>query len=83
MNTMEVPLIQGAFPKNHAADIITQMFAVKIQYHEQMIEHLQQEEDIKMREKHIKQLQESLANARKALETAGPICNLSATIHIN
>lgn len=80
---MEVPLIQGAFPKNHAADIITQMFEMKIKYHELMIAHLQQEEDIKMREKHIKQLQESLAGARKALDSAGPICNLSTTIHIN
>lgn len=62
---MEMNLINGNFAQNDAIDLITSLFEVKIKYHENKIDKSHNEEDIKMREQRIKQLQKSLEEAKK------------------
>lgn len=66
---MNIPLIQGQFSAKDATDLITQLIHVKIKYHEGKINHASNEEDIKMREQRIKQLQKDLYEARLFLES--------------
>ena len=54
---MTIQLIQGQFSANEAIEIITKMVHVKIKFHEDKIHSNANEEDIKMRERRIKQLQ--------------------------
>ncbi|MBS1598352.1 MAG: hypothetical protein JST75_09000 [Bacteroidetes bacterium] len=62
---MNINLIKGSFTAGEATELITQLIQVKIKFHENKISKTHNEEDIKMREKRIKQLQEDLYNARK------------------
>ncbi|GAA4460152.1 hypothetical protein GCM10023189_34860 [Nibrella saemangeumensis] len=57
---MTIQLINGHFNPQEALDILTQMVYVKIQFHENKIKHSDSEEDIKTREKRIKDLQREL-----------------------
>lgn len=66
---MNIPLIQGQFSAKDATDLITQLIHVKIKFHEGKINHASSEEDIKMREQRIKQLQKDLYEARLFLES--------------
>lgn len=68
MKTFNFPLLKGSFTKEDAIDILTKMVDVKIKYHEDKIQHLANEEDIKMRENRIKQLQKDLYEARIFVE---------------
>lgn len=61
---MNIQLIQGQFSPQEAIDIITKMVHVKIKFHEDKIYSHANEEDIKMREKRIKQLQKELYELR-------------------
>ena len=61
---MNIQLIQGQFSSQEAIDIITKMVHVKIKFHEDKIHSHANEEDIKMREKRIKQLQKELYEVR-------------------
>jgi len=61
-------LIQGNFSKKDAIEIITQMIHVKIKFHENKINSQSSEEDIKMRERRITQLQKDLYEARIKIE---------------
>ena len=49
--------IKGHFTKQEAIEILTHVIHVKIRFHENKIHSTSNEEDIKMREKRIKQLQ--------------------------
>lgn len=64
-------LIQGQFTAQEALDIITQMINVKIKFHENKINNSHAEEDIKMREKRIKQLQQELQESRDYIQKQG------------
>ena len=68
---MNIQLIQGQFSTQDAIDIITQMINVKIKFHENKIDNADSEEDIKMREKRIKQLQEQLQESRSYIQEQG------------
>lgn len=61
-------LIKGKFSKKDAIEIITQMIHVKIKFHENKIHSHSSEEDIKMRERRIRQLQKDLYEARIKIE---------------
>jgi hypothetical protein len=61
---MQLQLIQGQFSHQEAINIITKMVHVKIKFHEDKIHSLSNEEDIKMRENRIKQLQKELYEVR-------------------
>ena len=65
---MQLQLINGQFSKEDALDLITQMIQVKIKYHEQKIESSHTEEDIKMRESRIMQLQKDVAELKKNIQ---------------
>lgn len=62
---MNIHLMQGVFSSKDALDIVTQMINVKVKYHESKISNSINEEDIKMREKRIKQLQKELYDLRQ------------------
>lgn len=65
---MHVELIHGEFSPKDAIDILTQMVHVKIRFHESKINNQGNQEDTKMRENRIKQLQRELYEARKFIE---------------
>ncbi|MEO7523881.1 MAG: hypothetical protein ABIT58_07285 [Ferruginibacter sp.] len=68
---MNLQLIQGQFSTQDAIDIITQMITVKIKFHENKINNAHTEEDIKMRERRIKQLQLQLHESRSYIQKQG------------
>ena len=80
---MNIQLIQGNFSAKDAIDIITQMIHIKIKFHESKISSNSNEEDIKMREKKIKQLQKDLFEARKYIEQKGGAIDIKAEIEIS
>jgi hypothetical protein len=70
---MELQLIDGVFNRGEILDIVARMTELKIKYHESKIEKSAGEDDIKMREKKIKQLQEELLQCRQALTRNGDV----------
>lgn len=62
---MELQLIKGHFAAQDAVNIISSIIDVKIKYHEGKITAESNEEDIKMRERRIKQLQKELSEVRQ------------------
>jgi SPX domain protein involved in polyphosphate accumulation len=80
---MEVQLIQGQFSNKDALEIITQMIHVKIKFHEDKITGESSEEDIKMREKRIKQLQKDLYEFRQFIERNEKPLNINAVIKLD
>lgn len=65
---MQIQLINGQFGGREAAELITRMINVKIKYHEEKIQKDSSEEDIKMREARIRELQKDLYEVRKYIE---------------
>lgn len=57
---MEINLIKGTFTAKDAEILLVQMLHLKIKFHENKITHDSSEEEIKMREKRIIQLQKDL-----------------------
>lgn len=78
---MTIQLIQGQFLDKDALDIITQMIHVKIKFHEGKINSDSNEEDIKMREKRIKQLQKDLYEFRQFVEHGKSPLYINSTIN--
>lgn len=62
---MKIQLIKGSFSSSDATELITELIKVKIKFHENKISNTHNEEDIKMRESRIKQLQNDLHEVRK------------------
>lgn len=77
---MTVQLVTGEFSKTETIDMITQMFEMRIKFHEDKIMSSHNEEDVKMREKKIKFLQGELAQARNYLVNKGEPIAVSCTI---
>ncbi len=80
---MNIQLIQGQFNTNDAVDIITQMTQIKIKFQEDKIQHSINEEDIKMREARIKQLQKNLSEARLYIEQTGSSISIKSEIQLS
>ncbi|MDX5321210.1 MAG: hypothetical protein LPK45_08840 [Bacteroidota bacterium] len=76
-------LIKGQYNAQDALHILTQMVHVKIKFHESKIESSDNEEDIKMRESRIKQLQEDLYEFRQLTQRHPHGIRLESTIQIN
>ncbi|MBS1635674.1 MAG: hypothetical protein JST26_07100 [Bacteroidetes bacterium] len=68
MKTHNLQLLKGSFTKEEAISLLTRLVDVKIKYHEDKIHQTSSEEDIKMRENRIKQLQKELYEARLHIE---------------
>jgi hypothetical protein len=61
---MKLQLIDGAFSPEETLELLTQLYQVKIKFHEEKVKKSANEEDIKMREGKIKLLQKNLDEAR-------------------
>ena len=79
---MNIQLIQGQFGGKEAIELITQMIHAKVKFHENIISNDDSEEDIKMRENRIKQLQKDLFDARQYIEKKGENVSINASIEI-
>ncbi len=82
---MKINLMQGSFETKDALEMITKMIAVKIKFHEDKISKGDSEEDIKMRETRIRQLQKDLYDTRSYIEKLSEDITIQAeiTIHAN
>ena len=75
---MKLPLIDGNFSQRDAEAIISSMIQLKIKFHERKIEEDNlQEEDIKMREKRIIELQNNLKEFKALIRS-----NSTTRLHI-
>jgi hypothetical protein len=79
---MNITLIDGHFTAKEALELLTQIIHVKIKFHESKIAHLDNEEDIKMREKRVKQLQKDLYEVRKMVDEGKKNYSLYAELQI-
>lgn len=79
---MNIQLLNGHFSSSEAIDLLAQFVQVKVRFHENKIEKSQNEEDIKMREKRIKQLQQVFFETKQQL-LKQPTTGLNAEIKIN
>jgi len=79
---MELHLIDGQFSATDAITIITQMAEVKIKYHENKIKGSHNEEDIKMRERKIKTLQNELAETRTYILSQNDLIAVKGTVNL-
>lgn len=71
---MTLELINGTFTSKEISDLLSEMIAVKIKFHERKIDQSDHSEDIKFREEKIKSLQ----NMREKLRA-----DLSSNQHVN
>lgn len=78
MNSLK--LIQGQFNANDAVDIIAQLVQVKIKFHESKITNTSNEEDSKMQENRIKELQNEWQSLRNEILSKGGLVELSSVI---
>jgi hypothetical protein len=79
---MDIQILKGHFSSSEAIDILAQMVQVKVRFHESRIEKSQNEEDIKMRETRIKQLQRDFFEVKQRL-LKQKSAELNAEIKIN
>jgi hypothetical protein len=79
---MNFQLINGQFNSQEALEIITQLVHVKIRYQENKIQRSSAEEDIKMRESRIKQLQKELYEFKKEIEKNVGLVNIQGAIEV-
>ena len=72
--SMNIQLIKGHFHTPEAIELITEMVQVKIKFLERKINLTHTEEDIKMRENRIRELQKDLHTLRNfVMSQAGPV----------
>jgi cob(I)alamin adenosyltransferase len=57
---MKIQLIKGSFSRQESLELISKLMEVKMKFHESKIKNDQHEEDIKMRENRIRELQREL-----------------------
>lgn len=79
---MTVQLVTGEFTKIETLNMVTQMFELRIKFHEDKITSSHNEEDVKMREKKIKFLQGELSQARQYLASKEDPIAVSCTIEL-
>jgi len=79
---MELHLIDGQFSATDAIAILTQLTEVKIKYHENKIKSSHNEEDIKMRERKIKKLQQELTDSREYIQKQTSNITINSTVNL-
>ena len=79
---MKLQLIDGDFSQTETIDILTQLYQVKIKFHEDKVKNSQNEEDIKMRERKIKLLQNDLADARVYIKSGNRNFHIDSEINL-
>lgn len=81
MKESSINLINGTFSREEAINLITELVEVKLRFHENRIDQHTNEEDIKQREKRIKELQNDLARLRLTLQEGKSTININGQIH--
>lgn len=79
---MKLELINGDFSQAETINLITQMYQVKIKFHEDKVKNSHNEEDIKMRERKIKLLQNNLADARVQIKNGDESFHIHSDINL-
>ena len=79
---MNITLLKGTFSKEESFYLIQELIKVKIKFHEDKIQKIHMEEDIKMRENRIKELQRSMDELKEHLTSLDATVQLSSTISI-
>ncbi|MCU0435542.1 MAG: hypothetical protein MUC87_18935 [Bacteroidia bacterium] len=80
---MELQLINGHFHASEAGELLTELVNTKIRFHEKRIQQAgDNEEDIKMREKRIIELQRDLSNIRQYLRQETGAGNIRCTVQL-
>lgn len=79
---MNIQLIKGNFKKGEILELISQMIQVKIRFHENKIQKSHSEEDIKMREKRIRQLQHEFETFKNSLVDNEGYVEVETEIHL-
>ncbi|MEO6916140.1 MAG: hypothetical protein ABI151_11185 [Chitinophagaceae bacterium] len=80
---MNLQLISGQFSSQEAIDIITKMVQVKIKFHEDKVYSESNEDDMKMREKRIKQLQKELFEIRNYIADKKEKLEMNSVVEIS
>ena len=81
---MDIQLIKGSFEAKDASELLNKLFHCKIQYHESKIQNeLLNEEDIKMRERRIIELQNELNAALAKVREKESAIAINATVQIH
>ena len=79
---MELQLINGTFSSTESIEILSQLFQVKIKFHEDKIRTSQNEEDVNMRERKIIALQKGLADSREYILKNANNITINSTINL-
>jgi hypothetical protein len=79
---MELQIINGTFSSTESIEILSQLFQVKIKFHEDKIRTSQNEEDVKMRERKIIALQKGLADSREYILKNANNITINSTINL-
>ena len=80
---MHIQLISGKFSNPETLDLLAELIHVKIRFHENKIKNMENEEDIKMRERRIKKLQQDLYEARRMLQSDSGSQHIQSIIELN
>lgn len=78
---MKIELINGAFSREDALELLTDLISTKIKFHERKISLTDQLEDIQFREKKIKTLSEML-NQMRTETCSSKTINLKSELNI-
>lgn len=76
----KLKLIDGQFENQDALEILTHMVHIKIRFHEGKIQTCSNEEDIKMRENRIRELQRNLFELREYILQQGGSVHLEDSL---
>lgn len=81
---MKLTVLKGSYRKEDLEDLITKMIHIKIRFHEDKINSSAGEEEIKLREKRIIELQKDLYNLKKFVKSIDEeLINADAEIQIS
>lgn len=80
---MQLQLLKGTFSKTEAITLISQFVEAKIKFHEEKIESDSSEEQIKMRESRIKELQQQWKAMREAILAGSDKVDADGMIEVN
>lgn len=79
---MNLQLLKGTYSKQESLNLLTKLIDVKIKFQEDKINSSDNEEDIKMRETRIKELQKNLYEARIYIEKMDSDISLHSEINL-
>lgn len=80
---MELSLIKGQFTPEESLELLHHLVQVKIRFHENQIKAGADEEDIRMRESRISELQRELAAIRKKIMSGESRVDMNAVVEFS